>query len=205
MSTRAIIMVVGTNNWRIFGQPRAYTTAERLYKDSDGYPDGVLPDLVEAIRMIDKKVEQSIPFEMDCKRQICVSPMSQAIIFASMDSVLMPVVLEERIGLGEAEASDMGDDGGLEWVYVVDIPKKAVNIYKYGKASTGRPEQHVQEGFWTDIEGYVEIHVEEAKSDVRQAVKDCIAEVDALGWSVNRELDPYGRLYSQPELSVLDF
>lgn len=189
MSTRGIIVFVGKG---CYGVPRGY----RLYQHSDSYPTYALPIIRDVIRKAEKLVVEGR--EMMASDKYEVTPAMLAGLYVGENTSIFgmgarieeskvlksPITPVEIVGL-------LGDQGDLEWIYVVDTDAKAVNVY--GGGYTGDlPEKCLEAGL-VDPLSYAEQLSEGFQESEAKAIKSVKRSLARLGWPVNPVAPKTGR------------
>ena len=181
MSTRGILVFVGKG---CHGVPRGY----RLYQHSDAYPTYTLPIIRDAIRKAEKLVIEGRE-RMDSDRYTVTPAMLAGLYVGENTSIYgmgahieeskileSPITPAEIVGL-------LGNQGDLEWVYVVDTDAKVVNVY--GGGYTGElPEKFLEAGLVEPL-SYVENLTEEYQEREIKTIQSAKRSLKRLGWPVN--------------------
>jgi len=198
MSTRTCIFVLDapTRSFRP-------ASAIRLYRHTDGYPDSVLPDLAQAVG------------EVERRRSIFIAehkPTAGADVGADVIAALIAVYSSSIMGLTVEQeatkplrgrkwtramlASLLGNQCDLEYVYVVDLGIRAVNVYstKFGVAASeysGTPLEHLMAGIAPP--DLAAVTVAQYQGDFRaasaEAITSAIADLKMCGWTVVEQAD----------------
>lgn len=200
MGTRSIIMVVG-NTDEYGDKPNQYKGAIRLYKHCDGDPTGNLRIIAGAIGRMETLVEESFDWRKDKVRRYGVEPMAYALVAEAMSNSRISTRIEETFQ-GAPKLAHLGDQGDLEWVYVVDCNRRLVNVYSTKQPTdarpqgeySGEPRGHLDAGLFDSWEVYVQEHRKEYQDEIRKAVEEVRQLVAATGWTLCGEADPYLRL-----------
>jgi hypothetical protein len=186
MSTRSIIIITGKD------YTGCYTTV-RLYKGRDGYPTGNLPVILEAIvkaQEQDKENKERFPSD-DPKCRVNVSQMMGLIIGAStniygceasidMDEGKRTTAGHQAYYQEPFKITMLGQQTDLEWVYIVDVSKKNVDVY----GDDNSPADQYSKGVVhpdTEIESYKE----ECKVPTLQELQEIYIEFREVGWTIN--------------------
>jgi hypothetical protein len=209
MGTRSIIQVVGCIREGVSDREGPYSGSIRLYRHWDGDPSYCLPAIARAVEMIECLVKLSFEWKNDKQRYIGVQSMAAAIVACSMCSDRLTARIEETF-TSKLDISDLGDQGDLEWLYIVDCSKRNINVYttKQGINNqpgtySGSPCEHLACGVFMKSN---EFFAEEYRAD---CVKERMAQIDKgfqlvtdAGWSMNSQEDPYWRIVAAPTNSV---
>lgn len=199
MGTRSIIMVVG-DPARHSDKPE-YKAGIRLYRHCDGYPEGNLPAIAGAIKRMEALVEQSGEWHTKQVRRYGVESMAYAIVAEGLGNA-KPEILIEEVCKGAPNLKDLGNQGDLEWVYVVDCIERLVNVYSNKQPTSdlpdgkycGVPVEHLGAGLFLSWEKHINGYREESRDEVRKAVENARQFVISTGWALCEEPDPYLRL-----------
>lgn len=180
MSTRSIIMVTGIT---LYNQPRTI----RLYKHSDGYPTGNLPLIFEALNKGQKQVGKFNERFKDSKNLV-VDQITGLIIGEASDVYGMGAKIDSEDGdqavyPEKIKPEHLGNQGDLEWIYVVDLDVRTLNIY--GGRYTGElPQVAYGKGVVDPL-----TYCDHLKPDYVQpeidATKEVVSEIEKLGFKVN--------------------
>jgi hypothetical protein len=198
MSTRTCIFVVDAR-----GRSHRPPVAIRLYRHCDGYPEGMLVDLAQAVAEAERRATE---YRERCK------PSGPGPIGADFLASLITVQASSMLGLAvELEVTQpllgrswtrrrlqtlLGQQSDLEYLYVVDIGARAVNVYstKFGILRTdysGTPLDHLMAGIGpADLAARTAAQYREAyRDECVAAIHQAIAALQAVNWSVNQEPD----------------
>ena len=168
MSTRSIIILTSK------------TKTVRVYKHCDGYPTGNLPVIAEAIQKTlgskkgaVKKLEKKLGMQFD------VDNLAQAILkVAELDKSN----LEEQFS-SSLKPKHLGDQSDLEWIYVVDVDAKTVNVY--GGGYTGNlPQVAFRKGV-VDPMSYIKALYPEYQKREGDFIQEAINEIIKVGFKLN--------------------
>jgi hypothetical protein len=202
MSTRSIILVTGDKT----GDGSGSQATVRIYKHWDGYPSGNLPVILNAIERaekMDKDNRERFPGE-DKPSRINVDQMTGLIIGESVSIYGTGARVDEdeleespfkRTALYDKpfEPKHMGNQWDLEWVYVVNIPKKNVDVY--GNGSYTSAEEHVKyQTVHPDTE--VKDYKEECKAPALLELQEIYEDYRKVGWTIG------GKDLSKKEIKV---
>lgn len=136
MSTRAILMVTGQNEYRNGPQ------TVRVYKHSDGYPSWVLRLLIRATELAEELLtsDYNQHIAKDHLDDLSAQAFADCFIAASLghrgfearvdtndEQKRTPAIYHDRL-----KSSHYGRQSDLEWVYVVDLKKRSVKVYGGG-------------------------------------------------------------------------
>ncbi len=171
MSTRGIIVFKGTGK---FSDPQAY----RLYQHHDSYPTQMLEVLRDVIRKAEKlAVEGS---EM-MQSPYAVTPEMLAGVMVGETTGIFGI--GARIEYTGGDSGDLyGNQGDLEWIYVVDTDSKSVNVY--GGYSGHLPSEKVAEGLVNPLK-YLSCVTEEYQLRESKRITSAVRSLKRLGWPVN--------------------
>lgn len=170
MSTRSIIVITGS---------AMYSGSEtvRLYKHSDGYPSGNLPIIAEALANGKRLLEQYKE-----TRPLNVEAMLGLMIGAATSIYGMGAKPEETYR-EEFKPEHLGDQGDLEWIYLIDLEERTVQVYG-GGFSGDLPQRAYEKGvvdpLYTDPDLQNEYRVAE-----RKEIERAIEQIEAQGFRVN--------------------
>lgn len=163
MGTRSTILITGE------------TQTIRLYKHYDGYPTGNL-SLIE--KALEKAISALGTYKVkypEFDKSLSVELITGKIIGESTGVNGMGVELEENF-IGPLKPSHFGNHGDLEWVYVIDVEAKTINIYSgsyRGKGKVTDPMERVKS-----------LH-KEYQADEIQRTNELIRLIKAWGFKVN--------------------
>jgi hypothetical protein len=174
MSTRSIIVVHGPSSYR---SVQVY----RLYKHSDGYPTENLRIIAEAIERGNALVEESQ--DRFSGRQPFTSEMLTGLIIGAATSVYGMGAHLEHEANKDLSAADFGNQGDLEWIYIIDTGARTVKVYGGGYTGEG-PARTVAKGT-VNPTSYAKHLVKEAQAETRELIKQRVARVEAAGFKIN--------------------
>ncbi len=177
MSTRSIIVVTGK------GRYNEETT--RLYKHSDGYPTGNLPIIRDALkRSIDQVDDENARWgdDSDMKSNLSVEQVVGHIIGESTSVYGQGAQLEETFR-EKFKQKHLGNQGDLEWIYLVDVTKKTVKVY--GGGYSGEGPQHAFKKGVVDPLTYVECLREECQKQEAFEIEVAMRKIKQLGFKLN--------------------
>ncbi len=177
MSTRGIIVYIGKGK---YSTPQGF----RLYQHCDSYPTGILPLLKTVIR----KAEKCVAAEDSGRRTVTPEMLAGFTVGEQTGIYGMGAHIEEakpalHISNEDAIFELLGNQGDLEWVYVVDTDAQTINVYGGGYSNTC-PEGFVKAGT-VDPLVYVENLIEEYQEGEAKRIKSAIRSLKRLGWPVN--------------------
>ena len=182
MGTRSIIMVTGLCKHK---QNETY----RLYKHYDGYPTGNLDIIRDAIKKgIELRDEYNTRFPEDSARfktHLTPQGLTGLIIGAASSPDGMSTILEERWHQEPLNENMLGDQGDLEWIYIVNTDTQSVGIYG-GEYTGNGPEVAYQKGFVNPLI-YIESLRDDCQNDERVETLELVKSIKDLGYSVNGE------------------
>lgn len=170
MSTRSIIVVTSKSK------------TVRVYKHSDGYPTGNLPVIAEAIQSLGASLKGAVK-KVSKKLGIEVTPdsLAQAILkVAELD----PSNLEESFD-APLTPKMLGGQQDLEWIYVVDVDAKTVNVY--GGGYTGNGPQGAFKSGVVDPMSYTKQLYPEYQGREGKAIQEAISEIEKTGFKLNEK------------------
>jgi hypothetical protein len=176
MGTRSIIVITGP------GVHRSHTTV-RMYKHWDGYPTGVLEVLSEAIEQADKVLSnhKDEPFRTDLLVGKIIGADTGAYgQGARVDQDYTETSEKPAIYSEALEPGHLGNQGDLEWIYVVDLFEKNINVYAAGDEPSKTKLSKV-----TDPYSYTKQLVESAQQEEADAIASAIANLGKYGFLVN--------------------
>jgi hypothetical protein len=172
MSTRGIIVFKGTGK---YSNSQAY----RLYQHCDSYPTAMLPVLRDVIRKAEKLAAEGTDM---MGSQYPVTP-----------EMLAGLTVGEQTGIfgmgarieytGTTSEPLYGNQGDLEWIYVIDTDAKSVNVHG-GGYSGDSAEEKVAEGLVNPL-SYIEKLCEEYQAKESRAITSAVRSLKRLGWPVN--------------------
>jgi len=169
MSTRSAIIVKGQG---LYGG----ACATRLYKHCDGYPTDNLPLIRDAIKLASRLQAESNKRWKESKG-ITVDCFSGAVVAASLSVYGLAAQVEET---AKDIASVCGNQGDIEWVYIVDLDAESVKVYR---GSTYRGE-FLKRGT-VDPCVYADSISEEYKASEKRAIQSAVRSIKKLGFKVN--------------------
>lgn len=172
MSTRSIIIVTGNDE-------RESTT--RIYKHSDGYPTANLKIINDAIeRSIRIQSEYNVRFKDS--RRIAAQALADLIIGESANIYGSGAYIEESFDC-KFNKKQLGNQEDLEWIYIVDVSRKTVNIY--GGHYTGKSPQIAYENGFADPRKYVKQLIVQAQTKELKSINDSMQSIEAWGFKIN--------------------
>lgn len=196
MSTRTAIIFIGANNYDGTG-----TKAVRLYQHCDGYPTNVLPTLRDALRVVRKKMAnhwQHISYkhprsEFDFLTvPVNAETMAGCYIAEETTGFGMGARFEEAVYLetdvlhswDEATRRKVfGNQGDLEWIYVVNSIDRSIKVYGGGYTNTAAYETVT--GGTVDPMTYLENISEDFIDREESAIKAALRSLSRIGFPVN--------------------
>ena len=184
MSTRSIIVVTG------LGKHKDHQTV-RLYQHSDGYPTGVLPEIYAGLKQaLDLILDLEKQMGDDQSRHLSAGLVANCIQCASVDVYGGFAAKPDSDDPGKADydspfnTDHLGNQGDLEWIYVLDLGKMELNIY--GGEYTGEgPEVAFNKGP-VDPESYADKLKTEYQDRERKATQAVVEKLENLGLEINR-------------------
>lgn len=138
--------------------------ALRLYKHYDGYPTGVLPLLDTALRITGVGARTT----------------AEHIVNAALAGKDRVQIEDQTRRFNRAF---LGDQWDLEWIYVVDIAAKTINIY--GGGYTGEAPQVAYGKGPVDPAIYADSLYEQYQDAERKKTALLVADLAAAGYTVN--------------------
>lgn len=171
MSTRSIIVITG---------PAQYSGHEtvRLYKHSDGYPSGNLPIIVEAL-VNGKRLQKEYKEET---RPLKVETMTGLLIGAATSIYGMGAKPEETY-MEEFKPEHLGDQSDLEWIYLLNLQNRTVEIYG-GGFSGELPQRAYEKGVVDPLQYAYQLQSAYRASEIKM-IESAIKQIESLGFKVN--------------------
>lgn len=168
MSTRSIIVVTSKEK------------TVRVYKHHDGYPSGNLPvihDALEALIGVPnedvKKLNSMIGIQLD------VDSLAQKILeVTELDKENLEATYK-----GPFKPAHLGNQGDLEWIYLVNLDNRSVNVY--GGGYTGSGPQGAYKAGVVDPKIYAEQMNKDYKARTLREIVEAVAAVESLGFKLN--------------------
>lgn len=185
MSTRSIIMVTGEHK---YNGPQTC----RLYKHCDGYPTGNLPVIKDALkRALDMNAEHDKKYKEDKATPVNVDQLVALII----GETASPYGGGARVDAYDSndtgwydsafKPEHLGNQGDLEWIYVIDLQTKSINVY--GGGYTGEVPQHAYKKGVVNPMIYAERLKEDFQDGERKETLEVMGQIAELGFEVNRK------------------
>ena len=181
MSTRSIIVITGP---QLYGSKNKTI---RLYKHSDGYPTGNLPIIERALgRATEMVSSDNARFSKDEPKPIYTETLVGLLIGESTSVYGIGARIDSYEDdtaeyNSEFKPEHLGEQSDLEWIYIIDLEAKTLNIYG-GSYGTGL--EAVNNGP-TDPSTYADQLSEEFKEDERNSIKNMVKMVEAWSFKVN--------------------
>jgi hypothetical protein len=155
-------------------------------------------------------VEESYKWRSEQKRCMAIESMAHAVIAFAMDSNGLIARIEEEFNTAP-RLSQLGDQGDLEWFYVVDCNKRLVNAFTVKQLEvdgqtqySGTPKEHLEAGMFTDIERICrEEYKPEAADEIINEITEAIQTIEKTGWLFNAAPDPYLRIVQRAQTRKL--
>jgi hypothetical protein len=201
MSTRSIFVVTGRAS-RFMGEHQTV----RIYKHGDGYPTDNLAVLVEATEKANNLISaNNADLESDSPSRLSLDGMgakafADCIIASTLsaysgfrcqidkdDNTVSNSGLDDGLAIFNEPLKDshFGNQGDLEWIYVVDLKAKSINVYSGGYES---PDEILPRGV-VDPRSYAEHLIEEAQVRERSEIAAHMDRLMDLGWNLNGSAD----------------
>lgn len=181
MGTRSIIIVTGRGSYG----PETI----RLYKHWDGYPTDNLPLMLGALTKAKAQCEASnkrFNSEDNIKKPI-VSQVAGLIIGESSNEYGMGCYVDAFEGddgqyQESFKAKHLGNQGDLEWLYILNLDDKSLNIYG---AYYGSGKEMMIKGV-VNPESYAnQLHKEYQEREIKET-RALVSEFEAIGFSINK-------------------
>jgi hypothetical protein len=196
MSTRSIFVVTGKPS-RFWGEHQTV----RIYKHCDGYPTDNLAVLVDATEKANNLifanndgVEQDNSYRLSLET-LGARTFADCIIASTLsahggfrcqidgdENTRSNSGLDEKLAIFNEPLRDshFGNQGDLEWIYVVDLKKRNINVYACGEdaaeAAKGPP---------TDPLSYADQLIPEAQVEERSEIAARMDKLMDMGWTIN--------------------
>jgi hypothetical protein len=186
MSTRSILIIVGTDNHGLINHQT------RIYKHCDGYPTHTLALFVDAIKQAKKQIKEYIAqFEKEPKNapKMNVSQIVGLLIGSATSVYGQGIEVQKELsdkqvfGINALSEEILGNQGDLEWIYVLNVTEKTLKVY--GGQWTGKiPSDHVAKGV---VDPFLEVtkKMDEYKEETRQRLEKTIKDLNRLGFKIN--------------------
>lgn len=174
MSTRSIIVVTGKG--------RCDKENYRLYKHCDGYPSGNLPVIAEAL-------ERGVSIVDEAKKDLTPSAkltpdtLTGLLVGACVTVHGMGAEIEDHTS-GECDV--LGNQGDLEWVYIIDTDTKSVNVYGGHYVSNNTPQKMVKAGTVDPLD-YLDSVSDSYQDKIKQEIEEAVKAVKDTGYEINRD------------------
>ena len=192
MSTRSVIVVTGRGT---YAQDGSHTI--RLYKHWDGYPTGNLPVIAGAISRAQEQVKEYNENFPVLKGMLGVDQVTGLIIgeSTSLSGIGAHIDDDDDDESGHTKKAyydsafnpkHLGSQGDLEWLYVVNIDTKNIDVYEDSFEMT--PQESLEKGTadpLMEIEGMRE----ECKDGARAEILEIKKSIFDLGWTINGSKD----------------
>jgi hypothetical protein len=185
-------MIIGAS---AYGRPSVI----RLYKHSDGYPTGVLDGIADAIAkgkaMVDdsnKRFESHVGTKFETK--LCSSTLAGLLIGEFTNEYGMGANIDSNNDNEDEPLAEyhetfspfhLGKQSDLEWIYVIDLNNKTVNVYGGGYTEDSPQSAYTKGVVSPFIE--VESYYEDAKAPHIEAISHAIKAIEATGFTFNKE------------------
>jgi len=181
MSTRSLIVVIGEDTYN-------GNRITRLYKHSDGYPTGNLPIIRDAIAKSQAEcAADALRWEGKETTEIRQGHLVGNVIGCAVSVYGMGAVIdtyesdEAQYYAPKLKREHLGNQGDLEWIYVIDIKTKSVNIFNGSQTNVIKNKLE-------NPENYCKCLYEEYRADEIKETRDLIKSIQDLGYSVNKKL-----------------
>lgn len=176
MSTRSIIIITGNGK---YNGPE--TT--RLYKHSDGYPTDVLNLIQRAMAKSQGQcVDDAARFK---EREIKPVNVDQLVgnIIGESTSIYGQGARVEAEFPEEFTAKHLGNQGDLEWIYIIQLETKTLGIF--GGGYTGKTPQTALKNGPVNPEKYALNLYPEYQAGTIEETRKLVQSIQGLGFSVN--------------------
>jgi hypothetical protein len=197
MGCRAAILVTGS------GERKPERGTLRLREHWDGEPTAVLGWLARATETAQHKCESLSAWYLDRleipageSAPLVLMPartFAQHLIFAAVGwhgpSVRIDLDDQDESGAGGRPAEyhealkdeHFGDQGDLEWVYVIDLEKRSVGVY-HGECGYGSPQDHLADGP-CDPTWYAHQLIESYQDETESRILGLVKTLEEQGWT----------------------
>jgi hypothetical protein len=184
MSTQAIVVITGKNRY-------GTDTIIRLYKHGDGYPSDTLADLVRATETVQTYILNNAEL-LSIFRGDGLCPTLDEMPTEGFTAQVIAAgnhwcgssyrIDDEGLSLavftGQLCRSHYGDQGDLEWVYLVDLKARKITIWGGGH---GTPTDHIDGGV-VDPLSYADQICDEYQEQERAIIANQTDSLITLGW-----------------------
>ena len=171
MSTRSIIVVTGKKK------------TIRIYKHCDGYPTSNLPIIADAVAQPDAYATKGAVSKIEKKLGIKVDTVKSLAFAICKEAEFKPENAIEDEFEGALKPEHLGGQQDLEWIYVVDVDAKTVNVY--GGGYTGCAPQTAYKQGVVDPLSYANKMREEYQERERKDIQKAMDAVEATGFKLN--------------------
>ncbi len=181
MSTRGIIVFVGNG-------PYSNPTGIRLYQHCDSYPTHTLPLIRKAISRAKREAKEENGTAFGAGQRYRPTPdVLVGFYIGETTSIYgMTVRIEEHKSVTVDEVSTiLGNQGDLEWVYVVDTDARTVRVYGGGYIDE-TPDRFLEAGT-VDPMVYTDALIDEYQAPEGEKIAAAMRSLARIGWPVNRE------------------
>lgn len=188
MGTRSIILVTGKHEHGTEGQ------TARLYRHWDGDPITQLGTILAAIKRCKSILAHVQSYKPTAgEKDMPTATMADAICGESLSWGGNAVRYDDRDDVDTNGAgrraiwsevlteAHYGNQGDLEWVYVVNIHAQTIRVYSNGY---GTPAEHMAQGP-VDPRTYADCLIETYQTEARSQVSVVMDEIQDNGWVVN--------------------
>jgi len=185
MSTRSIILVKGKGRYD-------ENIIIRLYKHSDGYPTENLPLIFNTLKtclniVIRKKCFYPFLYKHFNPEFFAYKLMGKSVTIYGKGAHIDKFENDPGEYDSEFKLEHLGNQFDLEWIYIVDLEQKSVNVYG-GGYSGKEPQIAFKRGF-VDPESYSKQLYEEYQSSEIKKIKQYVKDIELLGFKVNKIKD----------------
>ncbi|MBY0525575.1 MAG: hypothetical protein K2R98_19375 [Gemmataceae bacterium] len=183
MGTRSIILITGK------GRHGGKQTV-RLYRHWDGYPTCNLSTIAEAIEKANELHQKYAMQSWSKDYQLTDMPaqtFADLVVASSIQWDGAAARIDDDNGRDcvwheELSSAHYGNQGDLEWVYVVDVEQRTVKVYGN---DYGTPAEHIRRGT-VDPCKYAACLKPEYRDKERGETMSVVGRIVGLGWMVNR-------------------
>ena len=182
MSTRSIILVKGQGTY--------YENVIRLYKHCDGYPTENLPLIYNTLETCLDMI-RDYPYASFIKKFnpefFAYKLIGESTTIYGKGAHVDQFENDPAEYDSEFKLEHLGNQFDLEWIYIVDVKQKSVNIY--GGGYSGKvPQIAFKKGF-VNPESYSKQLHDEYQSSTLNEIKKAVKNIESLGFKVNKIKD----------------